>query len=82
MRPLWIGCSSRPERGWITQSCVGELAFVGSDLQVSWGGLALYLGIVLGASAILYHGFEKPAQRWLNARAPAFARFKPATTPP
>ncbi|MHA6317951.1 acyltransferase family protein [Altererythrobacter sp. CAU 1778] len=59
-----------------------KIAFVGSDMQIGWGGLALYLGTVLGASAMLYHNFEKPAQRWLNSRAPAFARFKRAATPP
>lgn len=47
-----------------------KLAFVGDDLQLGWGGLAGYLALVLAASAALYGGLEKPAQRWLNARAP------------
>ena len=50
-----------------------KLAFVGADLQLGWAGLAGYLALVLAASAALYRGLEKPAQRWLNARAPAFA---------
>ena len=28
--------------------------------------IALYLLLVLIASAALYHGVERPAQRWLN----------------
>lgn len=50
-----------------------KLAFVGEDLQLGWAGLAGYLALVLAASAVLYSGLEKPAQRWLNARAPGFA---------
>jgi peptidoglycan/LPS O-acetylase OafA/YrhL len=50
-----------------------KLAFVGDDLQLGWGGLAGYLALVLGASALLYNGLEKPLQRRLNARAPSFA---------
>jgi peptidoglycan/LPS O-acetylase OafA/YrhL len=50
-----------------------KLAFVGDDLQLGWAGLAGYLALVLAVSAMLYGGLEKPAQRWLNARAPGFA---------
>jgi peptidoglycan/LPS O-acetylase OafA/YrhL len=50
-----------------------KIVFVGEDLQLGWATLAGFLALVLGASAVLYHGFEKPAQRWLNARAPGFA---------
>jgi peptidoglycan/LPS O-acetylase OafA/YrhL len=32
--------------------------------------LGLFVLIVLGASALLYHGFELPAQKWLNRRGP------------
>lgn len=50
-----------------------KLVFVGDDLQLGWLGLAGYLVLVLAASAILYAGLEKPAQRWLNARPPRLA---------
>jgi peptidoglycan/LPS O-acetylase OafA/YrhL len=50
-----------------------KIVFVGDGLQLTWFALAGFLALVLGASAALYHGLEKPAQRWLNARAPAFA---------
>ncbi|HTM96823.1 MAG TPA: acyltransferase [Croceibacterium sp.] len=50
-----------------------KILFVGDDLQLGWATLSGFLALVLGASAVLYHGLEKPAQRWLNAHAPAFA---------
>ena len=50
-----------------------KLAFVDASLQLGWGGLAGFLALVLAASAALYHGVEKPAQRWLNARPPRWA---------
>jgi peptidoglycan/LPS O-acetylase OafA/YrhL len=50
-----------------------KLAFVDASLQLGWGGLAGFLALVLGASIALYHGLEKPAQRWLNARPPRWA---------
>lgn len=50
-----------------------KIVFVGDDLQLTWAALAGFLVLVLGASAVLYYGLEKPAQRWLNARAPGFA---------
>ena len=51
-----------------------KLVFAGADLQISLFALALYAGAVLAASVVLYHGLEKPAQRWLNARQPRLAR--------
>lgn len=50
-----------------------KIAFVDETLQLGWGSLAGYLGLVFGASILLYHGVEKPAQRWLNARPPRWA---------
>ncbi|EAQ28712.1 hypothetical protein NAP1_13973 [Erythrobacter sp. NAP1] len=49
---------------------VFKLAFVGSDLQIGWIGLAVYGALVLAVSAALFAGFEKPAQKWLNQRTP------------
>lgn len=51
-----------------------KLAFVDDSLQLGWGGLAGFLALVLAASVALYHGLEKPAQRWLNARSPAWTK--------
>lgn len=53
---------------------VWKLAFVDATLQLGWLGLAGYLGLVAAASVALYHGLEKPAQRWLNRRPPRWAR--------
>jgi peptidoglycan/LPS O-acetylase OafA/YrhL len=39
--------------------------FVEEGRPVPLASLALYLLSVLAASALLYHGFERPAQRWL-----------------
>lgn len=50
-----------------------KLVFVDASLQLGWGGLAGYLALVMAASVALYHGLEKPAQRWLNARPPRWA---------
>ena len=50
-----------------------KLAFVDASLQLGWGGLAGFLALVMVASVGLYHGLEKPAQRWLNARPPRWA---------
>lgn len=47
-----------------------KLAFVDSSLQLGWAGLAGFLALVLAASAGLYYGLEKPAQRWLNRHPP------------
>jgi peptidoglycan/LPS O-acetylase OafA/YrhL len=53
---------------------VFKMAFVGHDLQIGWAGLAGYIALVAAASVVLYHGVEKPAQTWLNARRPRWAR--------
>jgi peptidoglycan/LPS O-acetylase OafA/YrhL len=53
---------------------VFKMAFVGHDLQIGWPGLAGYMAMVAAASVCLYHGVEKPAQKWLNARRPRWAR--------
>lgn len=54
---------------------VFKLAFVSASVsgtpQIGLAQLAAYLALVLAASVTLYHGLEKPAQRWLNARQPA-----------
>jgi peptidoglycan/LPS O-acetylase OafA/YrhL len=50
-----------------------KIVFVDDDLQLTWTALGGFLALVLGASAVLYHGLEKPAQLWLGARAPRFA---------
>ena len=47
-----------------------KLVFAGPDLQIGVGALVLYAALVLVASVVLYHGVEKPAQAWLNARQP------------
>lgn len=50
-----------------------KIAFVDHDLQVGWPGLSGYMALVALASVGLYHGVEKPAQAWLNARRPRWA---------
>lgn len=51
---------------------VFKLLFVGDSLQLGVVGLAGMTMLLLGASVALYHGIEKPAQRWLNARRPGW----------
>lgn len=51
-----------------------KIAFVDASLQLGWTGLVGFLGLVLAASAALYYGLEKPAQRWLNCRPPRWAQ--------
>ncbi len=53
---------------------VFKLAFVDQSLQLGWVGLAGFLAVVLAASMALYHGLEKPAQRWLNGHPPHWAQ--------
>lgn len=52
-----------------------KLAFVGDAHAVSWPLVALYLALVLASSVALYHGIERPAQRWLNGLS--FGRLQP-----
>jgi peptidoglycan/LPS O-acetylase OafA/YrhL len=53
---------------------VFKIVVVHDHLQIGWGELAGYLALVALASVLLYHGVEKPAQNWLNARRPRWAR--------
>jgi peptidoglycan/LPS O-acetylase OafA/YrhL len=48
-----------------------KILFVSDVTDVPPALLGLFLLIVLAASALLYHGFELPAQKWLNRRGPA-----------
>lgn len=59
---------------------VWKIAFVDDSIQVSWPSLIGYVVTVFVASVVLYHYVEKPAQRWLNARPPRWAR-RPAAVP-
>jgi peptidoglycan/LPS O-acetylase OafA/YrhL len=52
---------------------VFKLLFVDASLQLGWGQLLGFLALVLAASVLLYHGLEKPAQRWLNRHPPRWA---------
>ena len=49
-----------------------KLAFVDASLQLDWPRFIGFLTLVLAASAALYHGVEKPAQRWLNRHRPGW----------
>ncbi|HPB21356.1 MAG TPA: acyltransferase [Novosphingobium sp.] len=51
-----------------------KIVFVNASLQLGWAGLTGYLALVLAASAGLYYGLEKPAQRWLNRHPPRWAQ--------
>jgi peptidoglycan/LPS O-acetylase OafA/YrhL len=51
-----------------------KIAFVGADLQVGWIGLIGFCVGVQALAAILYSGFEKPAQRWLGSLLPQKAK--------
>ena len=56
-----------------------KIVFVDVSMQIGWGRFSLYLALVLAASAVLFHGLEKPAQRWINRRMPqGLARPGPA----
>ncbi len=57
---------------------VWKLLFVDASLQLGWLSLAGYLGTVALASVVLYHGLEKPAQRWLGRRPPHWAQARTA----
>ena len=59
-----------------------KIAFVGPEGQLTGAQFAAFLLILLGVSAALFHGLEKPAQRALNALRPAESfRSGKATTP-
>ncbi len=47
-----------------------KIAFVSDLRNVPLPLLGLFVAIVVAVSAVLYHGFELPAQRWLNRRGP------------
>lgn len=47
-----------------------KIGFVSDATAVPLPLLGLFLLLVLAASAALYHGFELPAQRWLNRHGP------------
>lgn len=48
---------------------VFKLAFVAEAGVVPLRLIALYLAMALGGSVMLYHGVERPAQRWINRRS-------------
>jgi peptidoglycan/LPS O-acetylase OafA/YrhL len=56
---------------------VFKLLFVAASLQLGWGQLLGFLALVFAASILLYHGLEKPAQRWLNRHPPRWAAPAP-----
>lgn len=47
-----------------------KILFVRDPAHVPLPILGLFLLIMLATSAILYHGFELPVQRWMNRRGP------------
>ena len=52
-----------------------KLAFVSDPRAVSPPMIAAFLLLVLASSVMLYHGIERPAQRWINRwRGPAGSR--------
>lgn len=48
-----------------------KIVFVSDPKDVSLPLLGLFLLLVLVASALFYHGFELPAQRWMNRHGPS-----------
>ncbi|NOU02736.1 MAG: acyltransferase [Novosphingobium sp.] len=52
---------------------VWKLLFVDASLQLGWAGLGGFVAVLAALSAGLYHGLEKPAQRWLNRHPPRWA---------
>lgn len=55
-----------------------KLAFVRDANAVPPGLILLYLFMVLISSIALFHGVERPAQRWLNARRAARTPITPS----
>ena len=51
-----------------------KLVFVDASLQLGWAGLAGFLALVALSSVALYHGVEKPAQRWFNRNVPRWPK--------
>jgi peptidoglycan/LPS O-acetylase OafA/YrhL len=51
-----------------------KLAFVDASLQLGWIGWRAISRWSWRHRSLLYHGLEKPAQRWLNARPPRWAK--------
>lgn len=49
---------------------VFKIVFVTDPKHVPLPLLGLFLLLVIAASALLYHGFELPAQRWMNRYGP------------
>ncbi|ATY32173.1 acyltransferase family protein [Sphingomonas psychrotolerans] len=56
-----------------------KLVLVRDPHAVGWPLIALYVALVLASSAALYHGVERPAQRWINGLA--FRRAPPVPSP-
>jgi peptidoglycan/LPS O-acetylase OafA/YrhL len=56
---------------------VWKLVFVDASLQLGWAGLGGFVAVLAALSAALYHGLEKPAQRWLNRHPPRWASASP-----
>ncbi|VVT23640.1 Peptidoglycan/LPS O-acetylase OafA/YrhL, contains acyltransferase and SGNH-hydrolase domains [Sphingomonas sp. EC-HK361] len=52
---------------------VFKLVFVTDPRAIPPAYVALYLALVLTASIVLYHGVERPAQRWINRWSPVRA---------
>ena len=51
-----------------------KIAVVDDSAQLGPAGLAGFLAVLFVVSAGLYHGVEKPAQRWLNGHRPGARR--------
>jgi len=60
---------------------VFKLLLVDASLMLGWWQLAGYLALVLIASIALFHGVERPAQRWLLRHPPGWARLQDRRAP-
>ncbi len=58
-----------------------KLAFVRDEFDAPPGSIAAYLLLVLIASAVLYHGVERPAQRAILARLETACRTRRPAPP-
>ncbi|MFC0205742.1 acyltransferase family protein [Novosphingobium soli] len=74
-RPLrWLGdISYATYLAHVLLFILFKIAFVDAGLQLGWGELGGFVALLLAVSTGLYHGLEKPAQRWLNRHPPLFA---------